>query len=47
MRSLAVTMDAWDSEQAVAFITRCLTIDPNMRPTAEQLLEDKWFANME
>ena len=33
------------SETARDFVKRCLTLDPNRRPTAEQLLKHKWLAD--
>ncbi|CCK73513.1 serine/threonine-protein kinase NDAI_0G05300 [Naumovozyma dairenensis CBS 421] len=37
----------WDniSQEAKDFILRALTIDPNDRPTAEELLQDPWITN--
>ncbi|KAI9058589.1 kinase-like protein [Trametes sanguinea] len=43
--ALLGTLGAQDFRQTAAFIRRCLTIDPNERPTAAQLLEDEWFAS--
>lgn len=34
------------SETARDFVKKCLTIDPNRRPTAEQLLKHKWLADL-
>lgn len=28
---------------AAAFIRRCIVLDPNLRPTAAELLEDPWL----
>ncbi|KAG1721003.1 uncharacterized protein EDB91DRAFT_1088600 [Suillus paluster] len=38
-------MDEQDIFPAAAFIRRCLTIDPNTRPTALELLDDEWPKN--
>lgn len=35
------------SEEAKAFVRRCLTIDPTNRPTAKELLEDAWLKDVE
>ncbi|KAJ9099921.1 hypothetical protein QFC21_003926 [Naganishia friedmannii] len=35
------------SEEAKAFVRKCLTIDPTNRPTAEELLHDPWLKNVE
>lgn len=34
------------SETARDFVKKCLTLDPNRRPTAEQLLKHKWLADI-
>ncbi|KAG1901461.1 kinase-like domain-containing protein [Suillus fuscotomentosus] len=38
-------MDEKDIAPAAAFIRKCLTIDPHVRPTALQLLDDEWLTN--
>jgi serine/threonine-protein kinase SRPK3 len=42
LRSKGV-MDEQDIRPTAAFIRRCLTIDPNQRPTALELLDDEWL----
>jgi serine/threonine protein kinase len=34
------------SEEAKAFIRKCLTSDPNLRPSAEVALMDDWFSTV-
>ncbi|KAI9058590.1 kinase-like protein [Trametes sanguinea] len=43
-KALSDTLDSGDMQQTAAFIRRCLTIDPDDRATAAQLLEDPWLA---
>jgi serine/threonine-protein kinase SRPK3 len=38
-------VDRADIAPAAAFIRRCLTIDPDARPTALELLDDEWLRN--
>lgn len=34
------------SETARDFVRKCLTVDPRQRPTAEQMLNHKWVADL-
>ena len=40
-KEVGISMD--EAASAAAFMRRCLTIDPSERPTAVELLEDKWL----
>jgi serine/threonine-protein kinase SRPK3 len=35
-----------DIAAAAAFIRRCLTIDPSVRPNASELLHDEWLIDI-
>lgn len=35
--------DSGELDRTVAFILRCLTVDPRLRPSAVELLEDSWL----
>jgi serine/threonine-protein kinase SRPK3 len=39
-------IDDKDIAPAATFIRRCLTIDPSVRPSASELLQDEWFGNV-
>ena len=45
---LLTTFNANCEEQDIIgvadFMRRCLTIDPELRPSAQELLKDKWLA---
>jgi serine/threonine protein kinase len=41
----ATPYDEAELLRASRFITRCLTVDPTLRPTATELLKDEWIAN--
>jgi serine/threonine protein kinase len=41
----AILYDEAELLRASCFITRCLTVDPTLRPTAAELLKDEWIAN--
>lgn len=40
-------VEYWEnvSDTAKKFIRRCLTVDPAKRPTAQDMLEDKWLSS--
>ncbi|KIL69157.1 hypothetical protein M378DRAFT_184402 [Amanita muscaria Koide BX008] len=45
LRSLQVeAVDEIDIPGAAAFMRRCLTLDPKLRPSAQELLKDSWLA---
>ncbi|KAF8167107.1 hypothetical protein B0H34DRAFT_645455 [Crassisporium funariophilum] len=35
-----------DITLAAAFIRRCLTIDPSLRPSASELFQDEWLSDV-
>lgn len=37
-------VDEKDIPSVVAFMGRCLTLDPKLRPTAQELLKDSWLS---
>jgi serine/threonine protein kinase len=41
----ATPCDEAELLRASRFITRCLTVDPTLRPTAAELLKDEWIAH--
>jgi len=43
IRNYKVLKDDKDIEETEAFILRCLKLDPKDRPSAEELLTDKWW----
>ena len=42
LRSLRV-VDKNDIPGVAAFLSRCLTLDPKLRPSAQELLGDSWL----
>ena len=42
LRSLEA-MDEKEIPGAAAFMRRCLTLDPKLRPSAQELLKDSWL----
>ena len=43
LKAAAPEMDDADIRAVGAFVRHCVTIDPAVRPSASQLLEDEWF----
>lgn len=40
-------LDQADVEATAALIMRCLRLQPENRPSAEELLKDPWFSGVE
>lgn len=46
LRESSLSSSDRDVQETAEFITRCLTVDPSLRPTAKELLDDPWFTGI-